>query len=97
MRIRVAYLDRDVRRLADELRRAVGPAATRTRAAPAERDTKADRQAPAEPAGIDRRAEHRARMTTIELAIERHGDRASAGELRAWREELAALQEEGTE
>ena len=84
VRIRAAYLDRDVRRLAAELRRQLGP-----RRGERCDDTPAG---PVAPSRINEDAERRSRMTTLRLAIERHADRAGAGDLQAWRDELAALE-----
>ena len=83
VRIRAAYLDRDVRRIAAELRRQLGPRRREPDDTPA---------GPVAPDQIDRNTERRRRMTTLQLAIEQHGDRAAAGDLQAWRDELAALE-----
>ena len=80
VRIHVAYLDADVRRAWRALRRRLGPSG-----GGAQRE-------PARPREVDVDAERRNRIVTLRLAIDRHGDRAGAAELAAWREELAGLE-----
>ena len=85
VRIRVEFLDRDVRRMADEHRRRIGPQRRGERP-----------EHPVEPLEGSEDGKRRARMATLSLAIERHGDRASAADLEAWRAELADLEAQET-
>ena len=82
VRIRVAYLDADVRRAWRALRLRLGPSGV------------GGRREPVDPQEVDADARRRNRIVTLKLAIERHGDRAGAAELAAWREELAGLEAE---
>ena len=83
VRIRVAYLDIDVRRIWRVLRRRLGPCGADRR----------ERMRP-QPGEGDRDRARRNRIATLRLAIERHGARAKAGDLKAWRDEMAGLEAE---